>query len=99
MYYWLQKVRIHEEILKKDQQKFLFKEKIFLSTYKIADKEIEVLIIASVETLKRQKSQCGIYEVFKLVKDTIKENITREIFDKTLESLIESGLDKFSTKL
>ena len=55
-----------------------------------------MLIIASIETLKRQKSQCGIYEVFKLVKDTIEENITREIFDKTLDSLIESGSVKSS---
>ena len=41
----------------------------------IDDKEKEVLIIVSVETLKRQKSKCGKDEVFigryKLVKDTI----------------------------
>ena len=57
----------------------------------IDDKEIEVLIIASTETLKRQKSKCGKHEVFNLVKDKIEENITRDIFDKTLDSLIESG--------
>ena len=57
----------------------------------IDDKEIEVLIIASIETLKHQKSKCGKDEVFKLVKDTIEENINRDIFDKVLESLIESG--------
>ena len=62
----------------------------------IDDKEIEVLIIASIETLKRQKSKCGKDEVFKLVKDTIEENITRDIFDKTLDSLIESGSEKCS---
>ena len=54
----------------------------------IDDKEIEGLIIASIETLKHQKSKCGKDEVFKLVKDTIEENIN---FDKALESLIESG--------
>ena len=50
----------------------------------IDDKEIELLIIAWIETLKRQKSKCGKDEVFKLVKDTIEENITRDIFDKVL---------------
>ena len=62
----------------------------------IDDKEIEMLIIASIETLKRQKSKCGKDEVFKLVKDTTEENITRDIFDKALESLIESGSVKCS---
>ena len=62
----------------------------------INDKEIEVLIIASIETLKHQKSKCSKDEVFKLVKDTTEENITRDIFDKALESLIESGSVKCS---
>ena len=35
VYYWLLKVRIHEKILKKIGKNILFKEKIFLSTYKI----------------------------------------------------------------
>ena len=56
----------------------------------IKDKEMEVLIIASIEALQHQKSKCGKDEEFKLVKDTIEENITREIFDKTLDSLIKS---------
>ena len=55
-----------------------------------------MLIIASIETLKRQKSKCGKGEVSKLVKDTIEESITRDIFDKTLDSLIESGSVKCS---
>ena len=62
----------------------------------IDDKEIEVLIIASIETLKRQRSKCGKDKVFKLVKDTVEENITRDIFDKTLDSLIENGSVKCS---
>ena len=62
----------------------------------IDGKEIELLIIASIETLKRQKSKCGKNEVFKLVKDTIEENITRDIFDKALKSLIECGSVKCS---
>ena len=55
-----------------------------------------MLIIASIETLKRQKSKCRKDEVFKSVKDTIEENITRDIFDKTLDSLIGSGSEKCS---
>ena len=55
-----------------------------------------MLIIASIEILKRQKSKCGKDEVLKLMKDTTEENITREILDKTLDSLIESGSVKCS---
>ena len=62
----------------------------------IDDKEIEVLYIASIETLKRKKSKCGKDEVFKLVKDMIEENIFREILDKTLDSLIKHGSVKCS---
>ena len=62
----------------------------------IDDKKIEVLIIASTKTLKRQKSKCAKDELFKFVKDMIEENITRNIFDKALESLIESGSVKCS---
>ena len=62
----------------------------------INEKEIEVLIIASIEILKRQKSKCGKDEVFKLVEDTIEENITREIFDETRDSIIESTFVKCS---
>ena len=43
-----------------------------------------------------KKSKCLKNEVFKLVKDTIEENITREIFDKILDSLIKSGSVKCS---
>ena len=52
--------------------------------------ELETLIIASIETLKWQKMKCGIDEVLKLVQDSLKENISRESFDKILQSLIDS---------
>ena len=42
----------------------------------IYDKEIELLIIASIETLKRQNKKCGKDEVFALVKDSLEEAIT-----------------------
>ena len=62
----------------------------------IDNKEIELLIIVSIETLKRQKTKYGKDEVFKVVKDTTEENITRDIFDKTLDSLIKSDSVKCS---
>ena len=43
----------------------------------IDDKEIEVIIMAFIETLKRQKSKCDKDEVFKLVKDKIEENLEK----------------------
>ena len=55
----------------------------------IDDKEIELLIIASIETLKRQNKKCGKDEVFALVKDSLEEAITMESFEKTF-SVIRS---------
>ena len=51
---------------------------------------METLIVASIETLKRQKMKCGIDEVRKLVQDSLEENISRESFDKTLQLLIDN---------
>ena len=51
----------------------------------------KVFIIASVETFKRQKCKCGKDEVLVLAKDAIKDDITREIFDKTINPLIDIG--------
>ena len=45
--------------------------------------ESETLIIASIETLKRQKVMCGIDEILKLVQDSLEEKISQESFDKT----------------
>ena len=56
----------------------------------IEHKELETLIVASIETLKRQKMKCGIDEVHKLVQDFFEENISRESFDKTLQLLIDN---------
>ena len=53
----------------------------------IDDKEIELLIIASIETLKRQNKKCGKDEVFALVKDSLEEAITMESFGKSLALL------------
>ena len=56
----------------------------------IEHKELETLIVASIESLKRQKMKCGIDEVRKLVQDSLEENISRESFDKTLQLLIDN---------
>ena len=50
----------------------------------IDDKEIELLIIASIETLKRQNKKCGKDETFALFKDSLEEAITMESFEKSL---------------
>ena len=50
-------------------------------------KELGTLLIASIETIKRQKMKCEIDEVLKLVHDFLKENISRESLDKTLQFL------------
>ena len=62
----------------------------------VDNKEIEVLTAALIEALKHQKSKCGKDEASKLVKDIIQENITREFFAKSLDSLIKSGSVKCS---
>ena len=60
------------------------------ATSAIEHEELETLIIASIETLKRQKMKCGIDEVWKLVQDSLEENISLESFDKTLQHLIDN---------
>ena len=60
----------------------------------IEHKELETLIIASIETLKRQKMKCGIDEVRTLVQDSLEENISLESFEKTLQHLIDNGSGK-----
>ena len=55
----------------------------------IDDKEIELLIIASIGTLKRQNKMCGKDEIFALVKDSLEEAIIMESFEKSF-SIITS---------
>ena len=56
----------------------------------IEHKELETLIITSIETLKRQKRKCGIDEVRKLVQDSLEESISLESFEKTLQHVIDN---------
>ena len=51
------------------------------------DKEIELLIIALIETLIRQNKKCDKDEFFTLVKDSLDEDITMKSFEKSLALL------------
>ena len=55
-------------------------------------KALETLIIASVRTLKRGNKKCGREEVSKLVNDTLCNEICKDIFNETLDSLISMYL-------
>ena len=48
------------------------------------DKEIELLVIAWIETLKPQNKKCDKDEIFALVKDSLEEAIIMENFEKSL---------------
>ena len=47
----------------------------------VNDKGLEILIIASIQNLKRGNKKCGREEVYRLVNDSLNKNITREAFD------------------
>ena len=57
----------------------------------IDDKETDLLIIASIETLKHQNKNCGKGEVFAMVKDSLEEAIKLESFAKSLVLLQASN--------
>ena len=49
------------------------------------EKELEMLIIASIQTLKRGNEICGNEEVFNLVKDSVDGAIKKEVFNNLLD--------------
>ena len=59
------------------------------STPTVEDRELEMLIIASIQTLKRGNKQCRKDEVFRLFRDSV-DDVTKETFDKLLELLIQN---------
>ena len=59
------------------------------STPTVEDRELEMLIIASIQTLKRGNKKCGKDEVFWLFRDSVAD-VTKETFDKLLELLIQN---------
>ena len=57
-------------------------------------KALETLIIAPVRKLKRGNKKCGREEVSKLVNDTLCKEICKDLFNETLDSLIENHFIK-----
>ena len=55
----------------------------------IEQKKLEMLIIASIQTLKRGNKKCGNEEVFNLVKDSVDGIIKKEIFNNLLDILVQ----------
>ena len=62
---------------------------LIFSTRTVEDRELEILIIASIQTLKRGNKKCGKDEVFRLFRDSV-DDVTRETFGKLLELLIQN---------
>ena len=47
----------------------------------VEGKDLETLIIASIETLKRKNKKFGKKEVFLLVQESVENEVTKEIFE------------------
>ena len=63
----------------------------------VDEKELEILIIATIATLKRKKKKCGLEEVFNLVKISLETGLTRENFNECLGNLISNKSVKHIT--
>ena len=50
----------------------------------------EILATAPIQTMKRREKKCRKEEVHKFVNDSISKHVTREMFDSTLNSVIDS---------
>ena len=59
------------------------------STPTAEDRELEMLIIASIQTLKRGNKKCGRDEVFRLFRYSV-DGVTKETFGKLSELLIQN---------
>ena len=45
----------------------------------VNDKDLEILVIVSIQTSKRGNKKCGREEVYRLVNDSLNMDITREV--------------------
>ena len=64
----------------------------------IENGDVKLLIIASIQTLKRKNERCGRDEVFELAKDfNDDDTVTKETFNKLLNQLINSNSVKINT--
>ena len=57
-------------------------------------KALETLIIASARTLKPRNKKCGREEASKLVNDTLRNKIYKDLVNETLDSLTEKQFIK-----
>ena len=60
------------------------------SSYIVDNTELQTLILASIQTLKRNNKRCGTEEVFQLVLESQKSDFIKESFDKILDFLIKN---------
>ena len=60
----------------------------------VEEKELEMLIIASIQTLKRGNRKCGNEEVFNLVKDLVDGVIKKGVFKNLLDILVQKQFIK-----
>ena len=51
---------------------------------------METLVVASIQTLQRNNKLCGKEKVFHLVQESVESEITKEIFEERLDTLVES---------
>ena len=56
----------------------------------VEEKELDMLIIASIRTLKRGNEKCGNKEAFNLAKDSIDGVIKKEVFNNLLDILVQN---------
>ena len=60
------------------------------SSYIVDNTELQTLISATIQTLKRNNKRCGTEEVFQLVLEFLKSDFIKESFDKILDFLIKN---------
>ena len=63
----------------------------------INNKEFELLIIATIQTLKRSKKKTGNEEVFNLVQSSLEYDVSREQLDETLTTFVKDNSIKSNT--
>ena len=56
----------------------------------VEGKDLETLIVASIQTLKRNNKKCGKEEVLRLVQESVESEVTKEIFEEWLDALVGS---------
>ena len=56
----------------------------------VNNKDLKIMVIASIQTLKRGNKKCGREEVYRLVNDSLNKDITREAFELNLNSIIDN---------